>query len=262
MRVNTLKSKLAAAQAAILGWCTTGHPLLIETIAHAGFDAVVMDMQHGAVDAGELLGALQAISTSAATPLVRVPWNDPASIMKALDFGAYGVICPMIETAADVQRLVAACRYPPQGMRSFGPTRGRLYGGASYALRANDTVLAIAMIETRAAMENLDAIVQVPGLDALFVGPADLSQAFGGPAGSDWDEGPVPALLERTLTVARAAQMPVGIFTRSSTYALRMVARGFSFVTVDSDLGYVEQGAKRAVSTFNEGLKPMSDAAN
>lgn len=250
MRENALRSKLQAGSAATLGWCTTAHPLAVETLAQAGFDALALDMQHGAMDFSEVLVALQAISTSAATPIVRVAWNDPALIMKALDLGAYGVIAPMINGAADVERLVAACRYPPQGTRSFGPTRARLYGGADYATAANDALLAIAMIETRAAVENLEAILAVPGLDALFVGPADLSLAFGGPAGADWVEGPVPALLERIVAAARRAGVPAGIFCRSPEYAARMVALGFSFVTLNSDLAYLEQGAAQALGVF------------
>ena len=250
MRENTFRTRLAAGTPALVGWCSTGHPLLAETMAHAGFDALTVDMQHGAVDAGELLGVLQAISTSATPPLVRVPWNDPAIVMKALDLGAYGVICPMIETADDVARLVAACRYPPRGVRSFGPTRGRLYGGPDYAREADDTVLAIAMIETRAAVDALDEILTVPGLDAVFVGPADLSQAFGGPAGSDWIEGPVPHLLDRIVAASRAAGVPAGIFTRSEAYAARMVESGFAFVTVANDLAYVEQVATETVAAF------------
>jgi 4-hydroxy-2-oxoheptanedioate aldolase len=254
MRPNTFKAKLVAGHSATLGWCTCGHPLAVETIAHVGFDAVALDMQHGAIDAGELLSALQAISTGAAIPIVRVPANDPASIMKALDFGAYGVICPMIETAADVARFVAACRYPPQGVRSYGPTRARLYAGAHDTAAADATVLAIAMIETRAAMENLEAILAVPGLDAVFVGPADLSQAFGGPPGADWREGVVPPLLERVVQLAHAARVPAGIFCRSAEYAAQMVARGFGFVTLNSDLAYLEAGAQRSLQGFAAAL--------
>lgn len=231
----------------VSGWLTIGHPLLAEVLAHAGFDAVTVDAQHGAVSDGELLSVLQAISTTPAVPLVRVAWNEPAQVMKALDFGAYGVIAPMIETAADVRRLVAACRYPPVGRRSYGPTRAAYYGGADYASHANDTVLAIAMIETRAALEAIDEILAVPGLDMLFVGPADLSQALGGPPGADFEEGPVPEALDRILERCRGHGTPAGVFCRSPAYARAMLRRGFSFVTVDSDAGYVRRGAAEAL---------------
>jgi 4-hydroxy-2-oxoheptanedioate aldolase len=255
MRENRFQARLTAGVPSLIGWCSTGHPLLAETMAHAGFAAVTVDMQHGAVDVGELLSVLQAISTSDATPVVRLPWNDPAVIMKALDLGAYGVICPMIETPDDVERLVVSCRYPPHGMRSFGPTRGRLYGGADYAGAADATVLAIAMIETRAAMANLDAILAVDGLDAVFVGPADLSQAYGGPAGSDWTDGPVPELLAQIVDASRTAGVPAGIFTRSFDYAVRMIEQGFAFVTIANDLAYVEQAAAEAVRRFADGTR-------
>jgi 4-hydroxy-2-oxoheptanedioate aldolase len=261
MRPNRMKAMLAANDPVALGWCSTAHPLIVETVAQAGFDAVALDMQHGAIDTGELLGALQAISTTSATPLVRVPWNDPAIVMKALDLGAMGIISPMIESAADVEKFVAACRYPPAGMRSFGPTRARLYAGADYALGANDQVLTVAMIETRSAMANLAEILAVPGLDALFVGPADLSLAHGGSAGADWTEGVVPPLLERVLHSGRAAGIPVGIFARSPAYAARMVQLGFSFVTLDAELSYVERGAVAALHQFRQGLSAEPSGA-
>ena len=247
MRPNPVRHALAAGRSVVSGWLTAGHPLLAEALAHAGFDAVTVDTQHGAVDDAELLGVLQAISTTPAVPLVRVGWNDPARVMKALDLGAYGVIAPMIETSADVERLVAACRYPPEGRRSYGPTRAAYYGGADYPAHANAEVLAIAMIETRSALESLDDILSVPGLDMVFVGPADLSQALGGPPGADFEDGPVVAALEHVLERCDRHGVPAGVFCRSADYARAMLARGYRFVTVDSDLGYVRRGATHAL---------------
>lgn len=247
MRSNPVRRALDADAPVVSGWLTVGHPLLAEALAHAGFDAVTVDAQHGAVDDGELLGLLQAVSTTAAVPLVRVAWNEPARVMKALDLGAFGVIAPMIEGPQDVQRLVRACRYPPAGMRSYGPTRAKFYGGPDYAAHANDAVLAIAMIETRGALESLDAILAVPGLDMVFVGPADLSQALGGPPGADFEDGPVAEALDRVLARSREHGVAAGVFCRSADYARRMLQRGFRFVTVDSDLGYVSRGAAGAL---------------
>ena len=247
MRENTFRERLLAGERLVNGWLSTGDPLLAETMAHAGFDALTLDMQHGASDLGDALRVFQAVSTTSTVPLVRVPWNDPATIMKVLDLGAYGVICPMIEGRADAEAFVRSCRYPPGGNRSFGPVRGLLYGGNDYPTRANDTVLAIAMIETRSALEQLDDILTVPGLDAVFVGPADLSQALGGPAGTDWTDGPVPAALDTILERCAAHGVPAGIFTKSPAYARTMHDRGFAFVTVGSDLGYVAAGAREVL---------------
>ena len=247
MRENSFRTRLRAGERLVNGWLSTGDPLLAETMAHAGFDALTLDMQHGVADAADALRVFQAVSTTPTVPMVRVPWNDPATIMKVLDIGAYGVICPMIEGRADGEAFVRSCRYPPDGNRSFGPVRGLLYGGGDYATRANDTVMAIAMIETRSALEQLDDILTVSGLDAIFVGPADLSQALGGPAGTDWSDGPVPAALDTILERCAAHGVPAGIFTKSPAYARTMHERGFAFVTVGSDLGYVATGAREVL---------------
>ena len=122
---------------------------------------------------------LQAISQTDTVPVVRVPWNDPATIMKALDLGAYGIIVPLVNTAADAAKAVAACRYPPVGMRSSGPVRALHYGGADYVAHANDEIVIMAMIETKEGLANLDAICATPGLDAVYIGPSDLSFALG-----------------------------------------------------------------------------------
>ena len=247
MRDNPVRTTLRSGGSVVAGWLTVGHPLQAEALAHAGFDAVAVDAQHGAVSDGELLGVLQAIATTDAVPLVRVAWNEPARIMKALDLGAYGVIAPMIEGPGDVEALIAACRYPPAGRRSYGPTRAAFYAGPDYAEHANDVVLAIAMIETRSALASLDEILAVPGLDMVFVGPADLSQALGGPPGADFEGGPVPEALDRILERCRAHDVPAGIFCRSADHARAMLQRGFRFVTADSDVGYLRRGAADAL---------------
>ena len=152
-------------------------------MAHAGWDSLVVDMQHGMIDYQMMVTMLQAISTTNTVPLVRVPWNDPAHIQKALDAGAYGIICPMINNRAEAEKFVGSCRYAPLGYRSSGPIRASLYGGADYHMKANDIVLAFGMIETAEAMENLDEIMSVKGLDAIYVGPSDLSISLRLPAG-------------------------------------------------------------------------------
>lgn len=248
MRPNTLKTTLARGGRVVNGWLSSGDPLLAETMAHAGFDALTIDLQHGAADASGLLELLQAISATPTVPIIRVPWNDPAIVMRALDLGAYGVICPMINSRVDAEVFVRSCRYPPEGIRSFGPTRGLLYGGSDYAEGANAEVLAVAMIETLGALTALDEILSVPGLDAVFVGPADLSQSLGGRAGSDWDDGPVPGALERILESSRAHGIPAGIFTKSVRYAKHAFGLGFQLVTVASDVAYVAQGAAQVLT--------------
>ena len=165
-------------------------------------------MQHGMIDYQMMVTMLQGISTTNVTPLVRVPWNDPAHIQKALDAGAYGIVCPMINNRAEAEKFVGSCRYAPLGYRSSGPIRASLYGGADYHAKANDIVVAFGMIETQEALDNLDAILSTPGLDAIYVGPSDLSISLGyAPGGDKPDEWMMAALQEgaRRLQAAQGA---------------------------------------------------------
>ncbi|HWN55006.1 MAG TPA: aldolase/citrate lyase family protein, partial [Methylomirabilota bacterium] len=162
-----------------MGWLSVSHGFTAEVMARQGFDVLCVDMQHGTTDMSDVWPMLQAISQTDTVPVVRVPWNEPATIMKALDLGAYGIIVPLINSAEDAAKAVAACRYPPVGMRSSGPVRAVHYGGADYLAKANDEIVVMAMIETKEGLDNLDAICATPGLDAVYIGPSDLSFALG-----------------------------------------------------------------------------------
>src|SRR6202171_2323713 len=162
-----------------MGWLSVSHGFTAEVMARQGFDALVVDMQHGTTDMSDLWPMLQAISQTETVPVVRVAWNDPASIMKALDLGAYGILVPLINTAEDAAKAVAACRYPPVGMRSSGPVRAVHYGGADYVANANNEIVLMAMIETKEGLANLKVICATPGPDAVYIGRADLSFALG-----------------------------------------------------------------------------------
>ena len=182
MRKNELRKIIADGKTVLNAWLAIANPFSAELMAHQGFDAVTIDLQHGPVDFQAAVGMLAAISTTPAVPMVRVPWNEPILTAKLLDAGAYGVICPMINSKAEAEALVGACRYPPRGARSFGPNRALLYGGADYWQHANDEVLVFAMVETREAVNNLDEIVSVEGLDGVYVGPSDLSLSIRRPS--------------------------------------------------------------------------------
>src|SRR5437660_5528474 len=147
MRPNTLRKIFAGGGTVLNGWLAIANTYSAEMMAHQGFESVTIDLQHGPVDFQAAVGMLQAISTTAAVPMVRVPWNEPILTLKLLDAGAYGVICPMINSKAQAEALVEACRYPPRGSRSFGPNRAVLYGGADYWRYANDEILLFAMVE-------------------------------------------------------------------------------------------------------------------
>ena len=206
MRDNNVKTIWKKGGAVINGWLGIPSSVAAENMAQAAWDCLTVDLQHGLVDYQTALTMLQAISTTPTVPFARVPWLEPGIIMKLLDAGAYGIVCPMINSRAECEALVGACRYAPKGYRSFGPVRATWYAGADYFKHANDTVVAMAMIETKQAVEKLDEILSVPGLDALYVGPNDLAITLGcGPSSVTTDRIVLDAIktIEELLTVDR-----------------------------------------------------------
>ncbi len=182
MRANRIRQLWAADQPVLNGWLSFACPFTAEVMAAQGYDSLTIDMQHGMVDFMTSLGMMQAMSASGVVPMARVAWLDPVEIMRILDAGAYGIICPMIETREDAERLVSYVRYPPTGVRSFGPSRAVFSAGTDYGERADEEVLCFAMIETRKGFDNMEEIASTPGLDGLYIGPADLALALtGGP---------------------------------------------------------------------------------
>jgi 4-hydroxy-2-oxoheptanedioate aldolase len=188
---------------------------------------------------------LQAISQTDTVPVVRVPWNDPATIMKVLDFGAYAVLVPLINTPEDAAKAVAACRYPPVGMRSSGPVRAVHYGGADYVANANDEIVVMGMIETKEGLANLDAICATPGLDAVYIGPADLSFALGMPPRADNPDPTHLATCDRIREAAHKAGIKACMHCASATFAAGAVKRGFDLVMLTSDLASMVAGVRR-----------------
>ena len=204
-------------------------------MAHQGFDWLCVDMQHGLIDFGDAITMLQAISTTEVVPLVRVPWNEPASIMQVLDAGAYGVIVPLVSTSEEAARAVAACRYPPDGIRSSGAARGALYGGEDYARHSNKEIACVVMIETAEALENIDAILSTPGVDAAYVGPSDLAYALGiEPTGDNNDPRHVEAVAN-VLEACRRHGVTPGIHTHSAEYTRRYIEQGYRMVMLGAD---------------------------
>jgi 4-hydroxy-2-oxoheptanedioate aldolase len=246
MRANRLRELWAAGKPAINGWCTMPGAFSAELMASMGWDSVTIDTQHGVIGYSEMLSMLQAVSTTAAVPLVRVSWNQPGEIMRALDSGAYGVICPMINDAVECAAFVQACRYPPDGFRSSGPTRAIVYGGADYHAHANAEMLTFAMIETALGLANVEAIVATPGLDGVYIGPSDLSLAIGGPPGQDSEAPALMAAFDKILTACNAAGVRVGVHTNSVAYSQKMLGRGFDMVTVGSDSRFLMSGRREA----------------
>ena len=179
MRENALKRLWREDKPALGGWLSIGNSFSAEVMAAQDLNWLCIDMQHGVIGYDTAVPMLQTISATDVTPIVRVPWCEPAMIMKMLDAGAYGIIVPLVNDRAQAQVAAAACRYPPRGIRSHGPTRAAYYAGFDYLAHANDEVLCIPQIETVEAMENLDDILSVPGIDAAYIGPMDLTISMG-----------------------------------------------------------------------------------
>ncbi len=255
MIANKLKSLWAAGKPTINGWCSIGNTFTAEIMAAQGFDSVTIDLQHGALDYSTALPMFQAMRASGAVLMARVPWNEPGAIMKALDAGAYGIICPMVNNAEEAARFVSYLRYPPLGQRSFGPTRVSFAAGANYAGEANDNILALAMIETADGMANLDAIAATPGLDGIYVGPADLTLSLteGRLApGFDREE---PEMIDALKTIVAACKqngIRAALHCGTPEYAARAIGWGFNMITVGGDSRFLAAGAGAAVAGFRK----------
>lgn len=258
MRSNRLREMWQADKTAVNGWLAIPNGFSAETMAHQGWDTLTIDLQHGVVDYQAMVGMLQAVSTTATVPVVRVPWLEPGIIMKTLDAGAYAVICPMVNTREDAQKFVAWSSYAPKGTRSFGPVRALLYGGADYPQHANETIVRFAMIETAQALDNLDAILSVEGLDAVYIGPSDLSLSLGCRATFDDVDPPVQQAIEHILARATAHGLKAGIHNGSTEAALRRSAMGFRFVTVSSDARLMAAGSQQVLAAMRAGAAPKA----
>jgi 4-hydroxy-2-oxoheptanedioate aldolase len=252
MRENRLRTLFAHKQLALCGWVSMGNSLLAEVIAHSGYDAVTVDLQHGPFSIESALPMLQAISSTSAVPLVRCSENSLGEINKLLDAGAYGVICPLINTADDAERFIRACHYSPRGGRSFGPARGLLYGGEDYFKHANTTVLTLAMIETCEGYANAEAILKVPDLDGIFIGPSDLAIELG-LAPDAYDDSRLNDAIRHLLTLARTLGKYVGIFAGNMDMAQRMKEIGMDLVVPGTDIQQIKAEGARRISALRAG---------
>ncbi len=250
MRENRLRTLWAEDKAAVNGWLAIPNSFSAEVMAHQGWDTLTIDMQHGLIGEDALIPMLQAISTTPTVPIVRVPWLEPGVLMKALDAGAYAVICPMVNTREDAQKLVAWTSYAPTGTRSFGPVRALLYGGADYPVHANKTIVRFAMIETAQALDNLDAILSVEGLDAIYIGPSDLSLSLGCKPVFDDVDPKAQQAIEHILARAKAHGVVAGIHNGVPRVAKARVQMGFRFVTLSSDARLMIAGSQDLLSAM------------
>jgi 4-hydroxy-2-oxoheptanedioate aldolase len=250
----SLARRLRAGETVFSGWCMLGSGIVAETVAREGFDAVVLDAQHGLWDTAGIIAGIGALSAAGAAPIVRIPLEDFGLVSRALDFGAEAIIAPMINSAADARQFVAVAKYPPRGERSWGPQRAMTLQGQTvatdYLRDANDGTLTLAMIETPEALANIDAIAAVPGIDALFIGPYDLSTSLSGGKAQDLNAPEVDKAIDRICQAAQNVGKIPGIYCRDAARALAMTKRGFRFLTVGSDMGLLREGAAAQVKAL------------
>jgi 4-hydroxy-2-oxoheptanedioate aldolase len=256
MKPNKIRQLWAQGKPVTLAWISIANSFSAEMMARQGFDAVCVDMQHGVTGLSSLMEMLQAVSATDAAPVVRVGWNEPAAIMKALDFGASAVIVPLINNAQEARKAVSACRYPPMGDRSSGPVRALQIHGPDYFEKANDDILLMAMIETKEGLSNLEEICATPGIDAIYIGPADLSYALGMPPRSDNPDPVHMSTCDLIKDTAHRHGKKVCMHCASGEFAAGAIKRGFDLVMITSDLISLMSGAKRQLEAFKESLKP------
>ena len=245
---NAVKEAWKAGKAVVNGWLAIPNAFSAEMYSKCGWDSVTVDMQHGVQDYLSCVACFQGIQLSPATPMVRVPWNEPGIIGKVLDAGAMGVICPMVNTPEEARALVQYCKYPPAGTRSNGPIRAGAYGSSgNYQKTANDEILVIPMIETKTAIENIEKILDVPGIDGIYVGPSDLSFSYGLEPKLDVEDPFILGIYDKLLAETSKRGIAAGLHNGTAAYANRMIKKGFKLVTIANEVGLMCQAATAAV---------------
>jgi len=257
MRTNHVLEAWRNNKPTVGGWLSVDSTFSAEVMAHAGFDWLCMDMQHGLLDYNDIKRMLPAISTTDTIPLIRVPWNEPYEIMKVLDAGALGVVVPLVNNRIEAELAVSACRYPPEGSRSFGPARAAIQGGpAAYAVGANHEIACMVMIETAESLDNLDEIMSTPGVDGVYIGPSDLAFALGLMPGTD-DPAHAEAIA-RILAKTKEHGIAAGIHTAGVEQSRMYIEQGFQMITLGTDKLFMERLAKTELKMVREGNQDNS----
>jgi 4-hydroxy-2-oxoheptanedioate aldolase len=250
-RPNTLKQRLRDGENVLGCWTMLGHPQVVEILSLAGFDYLVLDQEHGLGDATTLAAQLHAMSATPTVGVVRVPWNDHVYLKRVLDVGAEAVLIPSIDTADEARAAVSACLYPPRGRRGTASSsvRASSYGMApDYVATCADNLLIACQIESARAVENIDAILAVPGIDLMFIGPFDLSATVGQMGNLEHPE--VARLITRAEERIRAAGRPMGTVPHPGRTWADMFDRGYQFVNAGSDISRLRDGGVADVKAF------------
>ena len=252
---NRIREKWASGSPVLNGWLSVPNAFTAEVMADQGYDSLTVDIQHGLHDYASAVAAFQAMRASGVVPMARVPWLDAGWIMKVLDAGAYGVICPMINNRAEAAELARHCRYPPRGERSFGPTRALYSAGSDYAEKANDEIIVFAMIETADGVRNAAEICETDGIDGIYIGPSDLTLGYTNgrlPAGFDREETEMIEVIKNILAAAKVAGIRACMHCGSPDYAARAIGWGFDMATVSSEARLMASAASASVGRFRQ----------
>ena len=256
---NNVKKLLAAGKAVMNGWLVIPSGFSAEVMAQCGFDSITVDIQHGLHDYASMVQCFQAMQAHPVTPLARVTWNEPGTLGKVLDAGAMGIICPMINTKQDAEAFVSACKYPPRGTRSNGPVRAAMYAPAGgYQGTANEETLCIPIIETKTAVDNIDAILDVEGIAGIYVGPSDLSFSMGLPPVLDVELPQILKIFDELLKKCAQHDIFAGIHCASGAYAARAIAMGFRMVSVLNDARMMAAHATATVAQIRKDSKGVA----
>lgn len=248
---NKLREKLANKETVLNGWIALNSTYGAEAMAWAGYDSITIDLQHGMMDLSETFNLLEAMEASGVGILCRLPWNDPMYVMKLLDWGIDGIICPMINSVEEVEKLMSYAYYPPKGIRSFGPWRAFRRYGSDYVSRANDEILVLPMFETKTAFENNAEILALDGVSGCFIGPTDASLSLNNKPLNDRKDEQFMYYLDDIAKNAKEHDKIAGIFTASVEYAKYIAGRGYNFITLGSDIRILEKAAAEIVHSFN-----------
>ncbi len=255
MRSNRVRQLWQAGSPIITGWCSTPDPYTTEVMVRAGFDALVLDMQHGmAIGPDRAAQWLQIVGQTDTTPIVRIPWNEPAYVQWVLDAGAMGVIVPMVNNLDEAKKAIGACRYPPLGYRSSGPNRTRLYNGLDYFDHANSEVICLVMMETVEGIEAINTISELPGLDGYYLGPSDLAVSMGLKPGFDVKDPRHVAAAQKVADVARNRRQIAGIHAGTIEEALRRHQQGYHLIPVCNDIWLLSAGIADNLRQYREGI--------
>lgn len=258
--MNNLLTKLNTGNVGQGVFACIDSALSARALAMTGLDFMILDQQHGLIDSQHLDQMITALIDTPCSPVVRVANNDPALIMGALDRGAVGIVCPLVNTGEQAANFIHALRYPPEGGRSYGPLKPNLYYGTDYTQKANGQILAIAQIETKEAVENLDHILSTPGLDAILVGPNDLGFTYGNQPQAMPEDPNVIAAMKKIATACKAKGIHAGIHCGDVNMAKEMISWGYQFMTIGTDVSYLQAFANQTLQAMDNTSHPLPNS--